>query len=388
MARSQRARTHERAQEPREQDRRPRRGRVRPRLPSERAPGRDRAQARARDGRAQDGLRVARLRAERVPRLRSPGGPRALRRLRGARWSRSSSGYLLEHARREKLALLSRPDITFHTDERLPLGEFGIQARMVHPPDAPEAEPAQGDVGHTMIYSAERLRAGRGRPPPRVRQTAIVVAEGRRMVVGATGAVIGRSRDCDIVLDDHNVSRRHAEVRPTDDGWAVNDLGSTNGVLVNGRRINGTRPLRGGRPDRAGHVRAALRAGVGARIRYDPGARLRRAQVRLPRRALPVPAVGRAQRPEGPRAGAPRPPSCRPTPTGMHSAVSGRRPIRCEESEPRLRVEQAMGHARRRRVRPARRRGARPRGRGGDPARGPVRLLPPLRGSCARETCW
>ena len=41
------------------------------------------------------------------------------------------SAYLLEHARREKLALVSRPQITFDTDERLRLGEFGIQARLV-----------------------------------------------------------------------------------------------------------------------------------------------------------------------------------------------------------------------------------------------------------------
>jgi hypothetical protein len=156
------------------------------------------------------------------------------------------SGYLLEHARMEKLALLSRPEITFHTDERLSLGEFGIQARMVRPPDAPEAEPEQGDVGHTMIYSAERLRPADAGPAPEAPRTAIVVAEGRRMVVGATGAVIGRSRDCDIVLGDGNVSRRHAEVRPTDAGWAVNDLGSTNGVLLNGRRVNGSAPLKAG----------------------------------------------------------------------------------------------------------------------------------------------
>ena len=41
--------------------------------------------------------------------------------------------YLLEHARREELILASQPAITFHTDERLSLGEFGIQAR-VGPP--------------------------------------------------------------------------------------------------------------------------------------------------------------------------------------------------------------------------------------------------------------
>src|ERR1700732_952817 len=40
-------------------------------------------------------------------------------------------GYLLEHARREELILASHPVIDFHTDERLALGEFGIQARVV-----------------------------------------------------------------------------------------------------------------------------------------------------------------------------------------------------------------------------------------------------------------
>src|SRR2546423_11298085 len=38
--------------------------------------------------------------------------------------------YLLEHARREDLILSSPPAITFHTDERLALGEFGIEARL------------------------------------------------------------------------------------------------------------------------------------------------------------------------------------------------------------------------------------------------------------------
>src|SRR5205823_7265271 len=47
------------------------------------------------------------------------------------------SAYLLEHARRERLALVSRPQITFQTDERLHLGEFGIQARLVRPAESP-----------------------------------------------------------------------------------------------------------------------------------------------------------------------------------------------------------------------------------------------------------
>src|SRR3954454_2286284 len=44
---------------------------------------------------------------------------------------RELSGYLLEHARRERIALLTRPKIEFETDEALRLGEFGIQARLV-----------------------------------------------------------------------------------------------------------------------------------------------------------------------------------------------------------------------------------------------------------------
>ncbi|MEA2191853.1 MAG: hypothetical protein QOI73_1974 [Solirubrobacteraceae bacterium] len=161
------------------------------------------------------------------------------------------SGYLLEHARRERLALLSRPQIEFRTDERLSLGEFGIQTRVVRPSDegGPDAEQAvQADHGNTMIYStAGRIRGpveeSQGQRPTR----ALLLAEGRRHVIPPGGATIGRSRDCDIVLADSNVSRRHAEVLPGAAGtWTIADLGSTNGVLVNGRRIAGSEALTAG----------------------------------------------------------------------------------------------------------------------------------------------
>jgi pSer/pThr/pTyr-binding forkhead associated (FHA) protein len=75
----------------------------------------------------------------------------------------------------------------------------------------------------------------------------MVLAEGKRMVVPLKGAVLGRSRDCDVVLNDPNVSRRHAELRPDGHGgWQVHDLGSTNGVKVNGRKIDGHAPLESG----------------------------------------------------------------------------------------------------------------------------------------------
>ena len=70
--------------------------------------------------------------------------------------------------------------------------------------------------------------------------------EGKTAVLRSSGGVIGRSRECDVVLSDQNVSRRHAEVRPSGGKWIVKDLGSTNGVKVNGRRIQGAQSLRPG----------------------------------------------------------------------------------------------------------------------------------------------
>ena len=156
------------------------------------------------------------------------------------------SGYLLEHARRERIALVTRPKISFKTDDRLRLGEFGIQARLVRPPAAEHEEPSQGDEGHTMVYSvSDRVSEPLREPDPR-RAAARLQANGRTMIVGPGGAVLGRSRDCDVVLDDPNVSRHHAEVRPSGGSWIVNDLGSTNGVKVNGRRIRGPESLKRG----------------------------------------------------------------------------------------------------------------------------------------------
>lgn len=157
------------------------------------------------------------------------------------------AGYLLEHARRERFALMSKPLIAFRTDDRLRLGEFGIQARLVEPSDDPHAEPSQGASGHTMIYSAaERLQEPLEARARARDARALLVTDGRRLVVGARGATIGRSRSCDIVLEDANVSRQHAELRPRGGGWIVADLGSTNGVAVNGTRIEQAHALKAG----------------------------------------------------------------------------------------------------------------------------------------------
>jgi hypothetical protein len=158
------------------------------------------------------------------------------------------SGYLLEHARRRGYDLLTRPAVEFSTDERLRLGEFGIQTRLVKPPAHEGESPRQGEEGHTMVYSAvkerkpEPAKSHEQRTSALVATRAIVSLDDRRYVLDGPRATIGRSKSAECVLRDPNVSRRHAELRRGESGdWTIADLGSTNGVKVNGRRVASTR---------------------------------------------------------------------------------------------------------------------------------------------------
>jgi len=55
--------------------------------------------------------------------------------------------------------------------------------------------------------------------------------------------VIGRDDGADVLIDNPSVSRRHAEIRLGDDGWVVEDLGSSNGTFIRGTKIQGAQPL-------------------------------------------------------------------------------------------------------------------------------------------------
>jgi hypothetical protein len=157
------------------------------------------------------------------------------------------AGYLLEHARRERLVLLTRPTVEFETDDRLGLGEFGIQTRMAPPEGQDDDEAPVEQSGRTMVYSTSERHSEPLEERARSRaETALLVLGGKRMVVGPAGATLGRSRKCDIVVDDPNVSREHAEVRPRGGSWVIRDLGSTNGSSLNGRRTDGAEVLKPG----------------------------------------------------------------------------------------------------------------------------------------------
>jgi len=68
-------------------------------------------------------------------------------------------------------------------------------------------------------------------------QPRLIANDGRSFAIGDRPVVIGRSPDVAVVINDSNVSRRHAEVWRTTEGVAIKDLQSTNGTFVNGHRI-------------------------------------------------------------------------------------------------------------------------------------------------------
>jgi len=72
----------------------------------------------------------------------------------------------------------------------------------------------------------------------------VPIEDGRPIVLDKAIVLIGRQADCDVVLtQSRRVSRRHCCVAQVDDAYVLRDLGSMNGVRVNGRRVRGEAPL-------------------------------------------------------------------------------------------------------------------------------------------------
>lgn len=76
----------------------------------------------------------------------------------------------------------------------------------------------------------------------------LAMADGSRIALRPGVVSVGRSAESTIPLNDTNVSRRHAELRLRGEGadavWVLVDLGSTNGTLINGVKVNGEQVLR------------------------------------------------------------------------------------------------------------------------------------------------
>ncbi len=121
-----------------------------------------------------------------------------------------------EHAQEEGYGLLGPVEVELVQDTSLGEGVFLVEAQV---------RPAED-----------------GGPP-----ASLILPDGTKIPVSATPMVIGRLPGCEVVLDDPNVSRRHAELRREDGQVLISDLGSTNGTLVNGQPVTAARLADGDR---------------------------------------------------------------------------------------------------------------------------------------------
>jgi transcriptional regulator with PAS, ATPase and Fis domain len=64
------------------------------------------------------------------------------------------------------------------------------------------------------------------------------IEAGRIVALANSPIVIGRGEDCDLSIVNSHISRRHAVVTPCKDGWLVEDLGSKNGIVINGKVLS------------------------------------------------------------------------------------------------------------------------------------------------------
>lgn len=74
----------------------------------------------------------------------------------------------------------------------------------------------------------------------------------------AAETTIGRGRGCGVAIDDTHVSKLHARLFRADDGWMVEDLGSTNGTKLEGQPLTEPRPISPGARLQVGAVELEL----------------------------------------------------------------------------------------------------------------------------------
>ena len=91
------------------------------------------------------------------------------------------------------------------------------------------------------IFESSRLKLGQIEVVANVQQgdfpCDVVMPDGKRIPISETPLVIGRLPESQVVLNDPNVSRRHAEIYKANNEIFIQDLGSTNGIKVNGNRV-------------------------------------------------------------------------------------------------------------------------------------------------------
>lgn len=130
---------------------------------------------------------------------------------------------LRDHAAAQSYVFTGPVDIKLEESEDLTTGRFRVRSQSV-------STVSQGD-GVPYHPTDTQVR----------RASAVLIVNGEELPLSPPGIVIGRGNEADLRVDDPGVSRRHVEVRVVETAGgprvSVHDLGSTNGVLVNGKRV-------------------------------------------------------------------------------------------------------------------------------------------------------
>ncbi|MEV0526908.1 DUF3662 and FHA domain-containing protein [Streptomyces sp. NPDC050439] len=126
-----------------------------------------------------------------------------------------------------------------HSPARPPAGGAGggygypQPAQPSSPPPMPAAPPPGGRPGGPAPVPNRPQGPGAG-PLPGAQVRRWIEINGNRHQISRPTLVLGRSTDADVRIDDPGVSRRHCEIR-TGTPSTIQDLGSTNGIVVDGQ---------------------------------------------------------------------------------------------------------------------------------------------------------
>jgi len=159
--------------------------------------------------------------------------------------------YASTHAENKNYHLMTPPRIRFETEDTLRFGEFGVTAKLTGGDGPREKGAPQDTSGQTRIFRTEESSGGQidqgtatisadeAKRHGLAREIVEVVLGDEKYPLEGRGPwSVGRSQENDIVINDPNVSRRHARISRADGGFVVEDLGSTNGTLLDGAPID------------------------------------------------------------------------------------------------------------------------------------------------------
>ncbi len=135
----------------------------------------------------------------------------------------------LSFARAHGYALRERPRVTLRPDPGRRPGEVEIESVVSPAPEAPIDPASQAG---TRVFEVPVVRA-----PAITLQVREPGRAARRVPMTGAPMRIGRAPECELVLQDNRVSRRHARLAARDGVLVLTDLGSTNGTRVNGNRV-------------------------------------------------------------------------------------------------------------------------------------------------------